>query len=438
MVEELQARLGQNSSNSNRPPSSDSPSDRRERPHKQPSGRRRGAQPGHKPLRRELLPPEQVTDVQDVLPPSCRRCGRRLPRRLEAEPLRHQVVDLPEIRPDVHEWRLHRVACECGAVTCAELPTGVPRGMLGARALGLIGLLTGVRRVSRREAVALLGDVLHVKVSLGTLSQGEGYLSESVAAPVAEAHAHVIEQAIKHVDATTWQQRGQPRTLWTIATTLATVFFVSVDATQKQLRALFQSIRGTLVSDRGRQFTFWAMHKRQICWAHLIRKFASFAERAGEAGRIGDRLLLLSRVVLRCWHNVRDGTMSRRQFREFIDAVSPLIEGWLEAAVRLRVRGVSGSCADILRHREALWTFARQPGVEPTNNHAERELRPIVLWRKQSFGSQSERGDRFAERMMTVSRTLRKQGRNVLEYLTAACQAHLRGEPAPSLLFAGQ
>ena len=71
---------------------------------------------------------------------------------------------------------------------------------------------------------------------------------------------------------------------------------------------------------------------------------------------------------------------------------------------------------------------------EERNNHAERELRAFVLWRKKSFGSQSDRGCRFAERIMTVAHSLRKQHRHVLDYLTAACRATLLDQPAPSLL----
>lgn len=350
--------------------------------------------------------------------------------------MRHQVVDLPEIVPDVEEWRLHRVVCACGEVTCGELPVGTPRGMLGARLTALIGLLTGSYRLSRRTAVEFVGDVLNIPLSLGTLSESEERVSEAVAAPVDEARDHAVAQPVKHVDATTWMQRHQARTLWTIATSTVTVFAITVDATRAELQSLFTTIRGILVTDRGKQFGFWAMVKRQICWAHLVRKFAGFAERPGEVGRIAGQLLFQSHLVFHCWHNVRDGTMSRREFREYIAALSVPFESYLEAGVRLEVRGFSGACADILAHREALWTFARQRGVEPTNNHAERELRSFVLWRKQCFGSQSDRGDRYAERIMTVTRTLRKQGRNVLEYLTQACQAALQGKPAPSLLTA--
>jgi transposase len=431
--EELRRRLGENSSNSSKPPSSDSPADRSARTGKPPSGRKRGGQPGHKGSERTLLTPTQPP--VDRFPECCRRCDRPLPHTPDPDPIRHQTVDLPPITPTVAEQRLHRVGCpDCGAITCATLPAGVPSGMCGPGLMALIGLLTGDYNMSRRRAVSLLSDVLGIEISLGALSEAEEKVSEAVAAPVQEAREHVAEQPIKHSDATGWRQGGQARTLWTIASALVTVFFITKDGSMAGLRGLFAKVKGILVSDRGKQFGFWAMKDRQICWAHLIRKFKGFAERTGPAGQLGEGLLICAQTMIHWWHQVRDGTMSRRKFKDLMDFLSAVIERHLENGVRLDIRGVSGACADILKHRQALWTFVHVPGVDPTNNHGERELRAFVLWRKRSFGSQSDRGCRFAERIMTVTHTLRKQQRHVLSYLTHACQAALRGQPAPSLV----
>jgi transposase len=383
-----------------------------------------------------MLPPEKVNRTKDCFPDRCRRrgCGQRLPRRPDQNPLRHQVVEIPPIEPDVTEFRLHRVVCNCGKVTCGVLPAGVPRGMCGPRLLALIALLTGVFRKSRRDAASLLSDLLGVKISLGALSQAEADVSEALAAPVEEARIHVSQQGSKNVDATSWRQSGQGRTLWTIATTLVTVFGIAADGSRAGLRGFFAAIKGILITDRGTQFGFWAMRDRQICWAHLIRKFVGFAERRGPVGGLGADLLLLSQTAIHYWHRVRDGTMSRRRFRKVMAKLRPIIEAHLERGAGLGVRGVSGSCADILTHRLALWTFVDREGVEPTNNAAERALRAFVIWRKTSFGSQSERGTRFAARIMTAAQTLRKQNRHVLSYLTEAIRASLICGTPPSLL----
>ena len=110
------------------------------------------------------------------------------------------------------------------------------------------------------------------------------------------------------------------------------------------------------------------------------------------------------------------------------------VEALLQRAAACDYPEVSGSCRDILGHAEALWTFVEHEGVEPTNNHAELMLRPFVIWRKRSFGTQSERGERFAERIMTVAQTARKQGINVLDFLVGTLRAHVHGGAGPRLL----
>jgi transposase len=431
---ELRRRLGENSSNSNKPPSTDPPAQRQERAKPEPSGRAPGGQPGHKGKRRELLPANKVTGSTECFPDECRRCGDDLPRTSDPDPLRHQVIEIPKVEADVHEFRQHRVTCKCGAVTCGSLPPGTPTGIIGPRLLTLIAVLTGSMHVSRRKVQVLLSDLLGIEVSLGCLSESEEVVSEAVADAVDEARIHALADRVKHVDATTWYQAGAYRSLWVLATKAVTVFYVAANGTQNALRKWLSEMRGILVTDRGTQFGFWAMDRRQICWAHLVRKFASYASRQGQAGKLGNGLLLWSGLVLHRWHQVRDGTMSRAEFRNRMGPVRDAIERLLEAGAS--VSGIAGSCADILAHRDALWTFVDKSGVDPTNNHAERELRGFVLWRKLTFGSRSERGTLFAANIKSVVQTCRKQRRNVFDYLTHAVQASLRNRKTPSLLAA--
>src|SRR5690606_22067120 len=213
-----------------------------------------------------------------------------------------------------------------------------------------------------------------------------------------------------------------------------TVFTIAGDATRETLRKWITRVRGVLITDRGTQFGFWAMTMRQICWAHLIRKYASFAERNGRVGEIGRELLFWSRHLIHMYHRVRDGTLPRAALQRASSNIRAHVERLLEEGRDLSVKGVSGSCRDILDHREAMWRFIDDPAVEPTNNHGERELRSLVTWRKSSFGSQSERGNTFAANLKSVIQTCRKQQRNVLEYLRTSVHAALRHESTPSLL----
>jgi len=438
-IAELKALLRRDSSNSNQPPSSDSPSQRAERPSRPPSGKKPGGQPGHQAYQRAFLPAEQVTRRVRRAPRRCRRCTASLAHAEEIEPLRHQVIEIPRIVPDVTEYVLGRRRCaNCETLTTARLPIGTPRGMCGPRLMGLIALLTGACHLSRRTAMILLDDVLGVQLSLGTVSNVEGHVSNALAPAHAEALARVRQAKVKNLDATSWTQAGEPRSLWTFASRLVTVFVITLGATTDVVREIVGAVRGTLVTDRGSQFGFWAMDRRQVCWAHLIRKFVAFTESPrSEVRKLGEALLLLAQVHLACWYRVRDGTQTRQDLQTLIIRLRPIFLGHLERGTRLRLRGVSGVCANLLAHEEALFTYAFVAGVPTTNNHAERELRSFVMWRKLTAGTRSERGDRYAERVMTVVHTLRKQGRNVLSYLELACANSLRGDAIPALTRSG-
>jgi len=433
---ELKRRLGENSSNSSKPPSSDSPADRDARPKDAPTGNPRGGQRGHKGHKRTFLPVSRVRSSTDCFPPQCRRCGDSLPKRRDTDPVRHQVVDIPKIEPTADDYWLHRVTCSCGETTCGTLPTGVPPGMLGVQVLALIAVLTADGHMSRRKVQNLLAAVFGLQVSLGTLSESEQIVSDAVAPAVEEARIHALAEKVKYVDATTWYQAGAYRSLWTLATVSVTVFAIVADGTRETLRLWIDRIRGVLVTDRGSQFGFWAMERRQICWAHLIRKFASFSELRGRPGEIGANLLLWSQVLLHSWHRVRDGTGTRADLKAVATNLRALMEQLLDEGATLPIKGFGGACRNILEHREALWRFVFEPGVDPTNNHAERELRGLVCWRRSTGGSRSDRGDLFAANLKSVIHTCRKQRRHVLTYLNSAIHAALRGRKTPSLIAA--
>jgi transposase len=166
----------------------------------------------------------------------------------------------------------------------------------------------------------------------------------------------------------------------------------------------------------------------------LIRKWVEFSERKGRVGEIGGELLFWSRMLIHTYHRVRDGTCSRAALQRASVTIRVIVERLLEEGRDLSIQGISGSCRDILEHREAMWRFVDDPAVEPTNNHDERELRGLVTWRKSSFGSRSERGNTFAANLKSVIQTCRKQRRNVLTYLRSAIHAALHHRSAPSLL----
>jgi len=281
----------------------------------------------------------------------------------------------------------------------------------------------------------LLQALFHLDISLGSVAALEQQVSAAVAAPVAEAVAHVQQQPVVNADETGWREGTQRRWLWTAVTPLVSVFLVL--ATRGKVGAqtlLGATFAGRVGSDRWSGYTWLAPTQRQVCWAHLLRDFAAFVERGGEAARVGQALLDVSATIFGLWYRVRDGTLPRAAFVGAMAPPQAQVETLLaEGATREQAK-TRRACQNILRLAPALWTFVAVEGVEPTNNAAERALRRAVVWRRRSFGTQSADGSRCAARLLTVVTTLRQQERDVLDYLTAACTAALRGLPAPSLL----
>jgi transposase len=430
-VDDLRQRLGLNSTNSSKPPSSDGPHVNR-RPPKPPSGRPGGGQPGHPRQQRPLLPP---TTTRPCKPPACRRCGRRL-QGDDPRPLRYQVLELPEIKPLVVEYQLHRLACPCcGITTCAALPEGAPKGGQGPRLQALLALLTGAYRLSKRQAEQLLADVCATPVCAGQVCACERDLAEALQPVVAEAQAQARTQPA-NVDETSWRQDRHKAWLWVAVTRWLTVYQVVATRGAKELTALLgEGYEQVVTSDRFKAYQGVPLARRQLCWAHLRRDFQAMIDRANAGSAVGEELLFHSDMLFALWYKVRDGTRTRAWLRR-------QIEGWLRPEVRLLLeRGAgcacaktAGTCREVLRAEEALWTFARVEGVEPTNNAAERALRHAVLWRKVSHGTASAAGSRFVASILSVVESCRQQGRNVLNFLTACAEARLAKGPLPSLL----
>lgn len=439
-VEELTEELRRNSTNSHLPPSSDGPgaTSRGVRPPKKRIGtkRKRGGQKGRRGSHRQLLPPERVHEFVEHFPDACERCASALSPTVDADALRYQLIDLREGALHVTEHRRHAVTCRrCGHATLAAYDReAIPASPFGPGLVAGVAMLTGVYHLSRREAQRLLRDFFRLKVSVGAISSMEARVSKALVPAVEEARRDVEAAPVKHADATSWLLAGITMSLWTLSTALTTFYRIFEDGRRTTIKRMFGKLIGILVSDRASVFGFWEMALRQICWAHLLRAFISFAQRDGPVGGFGRELLDCAALVFEYWHGFKKGLLTREELRTWMRPVQHHFEATLRRAVAADHKKLSGSCADILAHRDALWTFVVHEGVEPTNNLAERDLRPLVLWRKRSHGCRSERGLRFAERIMTVAQTLGKRGKQVFDFIHETVATHLEGRPQPSLL----
>ncbi len=419
--------------NSSLPPSTQHPH-ARPQPPKRKSKKKRGGQPGHEKHERPLIPTDQCDDVQSLRPSECRRCGAKLSGS-DAEPLRHQVWEVPEIKPHVTEYRRHRLTCRCcGETTCAELPLGVPQGQSGPRLMAFTALLMAFYRQSKRRTAeflsTLLGQPCCPSLTVKIQNQVTAALRPSYEALAAELPA----QEQLSIDETGTKEENGKAWLWTFVARRFTVFAVRATREATALRDLLkETFSGVVTCDRAKMY--WHLGCLQWCWAHLKRDFQAMIDSGdSRAQHLGWRLRHATCELFEHWADYRAEKISRSALLRRMGPVRRKVECLLLRGTQSGNRDVRGTCRELYEHRPWLWTFLRHEGIEPTNNAGERALRHAVIWRKLSFGTQSAAGSRFVETMLTLIETCRQQSRNVFSFLTAAVEAHLAHQPVPSLL----
>ena len=311
----------------------------------------------------------------------------------------------------------------------------MPTGSFGPRLQATTGFLTGRMGASQREVHEILGTLFAPEVSVGSIATLEQAVSGALVEPVAEATRYVQRQHMRNVDETGWREKTKRVWLWICATPLVSVFRVLASRSAASAKGVLgEDFPGVVGTDRYGAYNWVDPQRRQLCWAHLKRDFMAFVERGGESARIGTALLTEEAQLFALWHRVRDGTLSWADFQVTMGPVMTRVSSLLQEGAAVGHARTARTCRNLRKREAALWTFVWEADVEPTNNSAERPLRRAVLWRRRSFGTQSATGSQFVERILTTVTTLRQQHWDVLEYLTAACAAAIRGDKAPSLL----
>ena len=370
----------------------------------------------------------------------------------DEQPYRHQIVDIPPLAPYMIEHQLHQLECDCcGKKTRAPLPAEVPLTGYGDRLAAIVSWLSGEHRQSHRMVQSLLSTLFSIEVSRGSVNRLRQQVSEAVAVPVEDAHKFVQGQRVVHSDETGFSQGNgdglNPKKtkgwLWVLVTPLVVVFSVALSRSQATAKALLtENFKGILASDRYSAYNWLDVWHRQLCWAHLKRDFTAMAERSGVSRDIGKALLKRERRLFRWWHRVCEGTMSRENFIAMVEQLRAGLKAELEEAAALPIGNREKSplaktvrtARKLLSVEPAMWTFVYVAGVEPTNNTAEQAIRTGVIWRRTSFGSQSQAGSDFVGRILSVVTSLKAQQRNPVDYLAEACRAKRLGLVAPSLI----
>lgn len=456
-VQDLEERLSrveaaarQDSRTSSKPPSSDPPKTRAQRRAEarakakelmrlEGEGRKAGGQSGHRGAGRELRPEDQVDEIVDHYPDACGSCGCRfdLGQRSRGGRFgRHQVAELPPISVTWTEHRTHQLRCPgCRARTSARLSDGIGTSAFGPRLQAAIVTLTARHRISRRGITELARDLFGITLSTGAVDQVCQRASVALAGPHLQLQDWVLDQGAVHVDETGWRTSGEGRALWTATTPAAAFFQIAEHCNRAQFDALIGPYPGIVVSDRWNGYSHLDPAFRQVCWSHLKRDFRRHADGLAEQRTFGEHGLQLTGRVFAAWrayqheHHDRDRLQAeiapiQTQLRQLLHDSSPK---------NRRTRWHRRFANNLLKVWPALWTFTTTDGVEPTNNPAERALRGPVIHRKLSLGTQSETGERFAERALSAAATCRMQHRSLFTYLSELIAAHTRGDPFPAL-----
>jgi len=432
-VAALKLELGKHTrtpQNSSLPPST-------QHPHARPastrgkSKRKRGGQPGHRRHERALIPVEECQEVVTLKPERCRRCGTSLVGDDES-PLRHQVWELPEMKPLVTEYQRHRLSCPCcQETTCASLPPGVPTGMSGPKLIAFVALLMACFRQSKRRTALFVESILRIPCCPSLTVKHQNIVTAALRPGYEELAAGLPAQASLNGDESPTKQANTKAWLWTFVAKTFTVFAIRGSRAATAITELLgEKFAGVMSCDRAKMY--WQCGRLQWCWAHLKRDFQALIDHSDpQVKRLGHDLMRPTNELFQTWSRCRDGTLTWQEFQQAMTPIRRKVDSLL---LRGHGTAVDGMCRQLFDHREWLWTFLEVQGVEPTNNAAERSLRHAVIWRKLSFGTQSEQGSRFVETLLTTIETCRQQNLSVIDHVTRSVQNHFHKQKPPSLL----
>ena len=425
---ELEEKLNTNSRNSSKPPSQDPFRAKRS---STPTGKKPGGQPGHPGHARQMYSLEQVSKLVELKPQDCPNCG---PSTFEADPVSiecRQTVELPNIRPEVTQYNIYTCRCgKCGKHVRADLPSEAERGF-GPRLMGFLTMLTGEAGVTKRKICAITGH-LGIKISLGGLCNIHKLAGHILLTPYEEIRSEVLDSSNVNGDESSWYLKNKRCWVWIGATPQATFFKIDPSRSQEAFKRIFNGFKKNLTTDR---YGAYNSHEgsKQVCLAHISRDFDKVLERPSIDGMLGRLLLQELKLIFSLWAEFKAKAFDRKQLQLKAEVHIENIKGTLTvgtAAANVGSKTVS-LCFDLLDRFPTLWTFIYEEGIEPTNNLAERGLRPVVIFRKMSGGSQSEWGANFIERLFTVACTLRQRAGNIFEFLTQSFDAHIRGAAGP-------
>lgn len=425
-ISDLKDKLNKNSKNSSKPPSTDQKSNS--------SSTSRKKRKKRKGISRFLFPKEKIDKTIECSHEKCPHCGSKSIKELPIPEILQQI-ELPKVTALITEYILKKYYCSCCRTkSFAALPKGIPNSAFGTRLMGLIATLTGVFHLAKRESIQLIKDLYDIDISLGSIPNIEERVSNALDPIYHRIHHFILKSnCTKHFDETGWGDSGKRNYAWITACSKAAFYFINRYRNREVFKKLIKKedlTKMPAVTDRYAVYNIIG-ENHQYCLAHLIRDFKFYAARDGPDKKIGKSIEKELRKVCRIHKKYKKGLITISQRNRLINRSKGNIQFWLEYGDANGSEKLYNLCEKLLNNFDRLWVFLRISDMDPTNNLAERDLRKLVIWRKKSYGTRSNRGKRFVERITTVSQTLRKNGKNVLEFIQDVVISFYKNEKIP-------
>lgn len=435
-IEKLNEKININSKNSSLPPSKDFKK-KKNKIAKPKSKNKQGAQPGHQGVARKKLAVNEINYHQHIAAPTnCHICQKVLT--MIDDPIKHQVYDLHENNVKSTEYTLQRARCiSCRKIYAGKLPNGIDWTIFGPNLIACITSFVTEYRLSKRLVVSLLKDLFGFECSIGSISNIENKVTLALSKAYDNCVQKIQKEHVVNIDETRHLEKNNTHWAWIAASKEATAFFMHKSRGRKVARLLLnENYSGILISDRYAAYNYYPVHKRQICLAHLKRDFTKVAQRSGLSGQFGDFFLVLLERIFYFWRQYKAGKIAREKFVKISGQIQKNFYIKLQSACsNIEHKRTVNSLNNILSVFDGMWNFCKVDGVEPTNNHAEQQLRPYVIYRKLSFGTQSKRGTLFLQRTFSILLTCKKQSLKFRDYIAKNIKAFTANIPPP-LIFA--
>lgn len=434
-VAELLERLNRNSSNSSKSPSSDPPWHVKPKPPRQPTGNKPGGQPGHKPHNRALQEPTEG-EVYDCSLEQCPHCKAALedstvvPGKEEL----HQVTEVVST-PKVTNYFMALHKCgNCGKKSRAPLPRGVPPTAAGPRLQAIITMLMALCHLSRADVKEVIAQMFGVDLSVGAIHAIGERAAIGVKPAVDEVARALVLAATKHCDETGWRHCNKRAWLWVVTSKLGAYFHIDPRRNREAFSKLLPELHGVIHTDRWGVYDLVDALLHQLCHAHLRRDMQALVELKGSAGELGTLFLAASDAMFHVWHRFKAGELTRAQMQADMAPVQAVWRALATQAAAHEHKKVRALGRDLLKQWDSLWPFLQHDGAEPTNNTAERVVRPPVLLRKINGGTHCDTGAEFVSRLQSVIVTAKCQGVRLVDWLTRVFEALWAPVPLPRLL----